>query len=212
GALRSGCCFRHLAVSPPLPLLHYSRIVEPRAGARERCTAPPSGKAGSVARQLCKLFHTCLLRRPWALWKTPLHRRLPTSLSNPPDAPAMASRPHLPRSARSSRVGRTPGVLAIAFALWWAAPNAGGQDRESGSAATIGVETDSAAGGAIRCLPNGDGYVRARISGALNEELRWENEGTECSGAVRPTDGGVRMRFSRRDAHGGRLVLLFGVA
>jgi hypothetical protein len=103
-------------------------------------------------------------------------------------------------------------VLAIAFALWWAAPNAGGQDRESGSAATIGVETDSAAGGAIRCLPNGDGYVRARISGALNEELRWENEGTECSGAVRPTDGGVRMRFSRRDAHGGRLVLLFGVA
>ncbi len=41
-------------------------------------------------------------------------------------------------------------------------------------------------------------------------ELAWGNEGTECTGAVRP-DGGIRMRFSHADGDG-RLVLLFGVA
>jgi hypothetical protein len=63
------------------------------------------------------------------------------------------------------------------------------------------------------CLPTGDGYLRARISGALSAELNWGNDGTECTGAVRPTDGGVRMRFSRIAPDGvGKLVLVFGIA
>jgi hypothetical protein len=62
-----------------------------------------------------------------------------------------------------------------------------------------------------KCLPAGDGYLRARLSGALSTELDWGNEGTECSGAVRPTDGGIRMRFSRPDGQG-KLVLVFGIA
>ena len=62
------------------------------------------------------------------------------------------------------------------------------------------------------CLPDGRGYLRARISGVVKAELDWGNEGTECTGAVRP-DGGIRVRFSRNDpAEGGRLVLLFGIA
>jgi hypothetical protein len=62
-----------------------------------------------------------------------------------------------------------------------------------------------------QCLPAGNGYLRARLSGALNTELNWGNDGTECTGAVRPTDGGVRMRFSRPDGQG-KLVLVFGIA
>ena len=62
-----------------------------------------------------------------------------------------------------------------------------------------------------KCLPAGNGYLRARLSGALKTELNWGNEGTECTGAVRPTDGGIRMRFSRPDGQG-RLVLVFGIA
>jgi hypothetical protein len=62
-----------------------------------------------------------------------------------------------------------------------------------------------------KCLPEGDGYLRARLSGAMNSELNWGNEGTECTGAVRPTDGGIRMRFSR-PAEQGKLVLVFGIA
>ena len=62
-----------------------------------------------------------------------------------------------------------------------------------------------------KCLPAGEGYLRARISGTMSTELNWGNEGTECTGAVRPTDGGIRMRFSRPDGQG-KLVLVFGIA
>jgi hypothetical protein len=64
---------------------------------------------------------------------------------------------------------------------------------------------------AAKCLPSGNGYLRARLSGALSTELNWGNDGTECTGAVRPTDGGIRMRFSRAEGTG-RLVLVFGIA
>lgn len=61
------------------------------------------------------------------------------------------------------------------------------------------------------CLPDGRGYLRARLSGVIQAELDWGNEGMECTGAVRP-DGGIRVRFSRSDGADGRLVLLFGIA
>ena len=63
-----------------------------------------------------------------------------------------------------------------------------------------------------RCLPSGDGYLKARLAGALTTELNWGNEGTECTGAVRPTDGGIRMRFTAQNAQGEKLVLVFGIA
>ena len=62
-----------------------------------------------------------------------------------------------------------------------------------------------------KCLPAGNGFLRARLSGAVSSELNWGNDGTECTGAVRPTDGGIRMRFSRAEGQG-RLVLVFGIA
>jgi len=69
---------------------------------------------------------------------------------------------------------------------------------------------------APRCLPGGNGYLKARLSGALKAELNWGNEGTDCTGAVRPTDGGIRMRFSRPASTTDRgetgLVLVFGIA
>ena len=70
---------------------------------------------------------------------------------------------------------------------------------------------DAAPAAPAKCLPAGDGYLRARLSGALSTELDWGNDGTECTGAVRPTDGGIRMRFSRSDGQG-KLVLVFGIA
>jgi hypothetical protein len=69
----------------------------------------------------------------------------------------------------------------------------------------------AAAPAPAKCLPAGNGYLRARLSGALSTELNWGNDGMECTGAVRPTDGGIRMRFSRPDGVG-RLVLVFGIA
>lgn len=61
------------------------------------------------------------------------------------------------------------------------------------------------------CLANGKGFFRARLQGNLKADLDWGNEGTECTGALRP-DGGVRLGFSRPIyAEGQRLVLLFGI-
>lgn len=62
------------------------------------------------------------------------------------------------------------------------------------------------------CLANGKGFFRARLQGSLRADLDWGNEGTECTGALRP-DGGVRLGFSRPIyAEGQRLVVLFGIA
>jgi len=66
---------------------------------------------------------------------------------------------------------------------------------------------------AARCLPGNDGYLRARLRGSIDSDLDWRNQDTQCTGAVRPTDGGIRMRFT----HAGtskdqRLVLVFGIA
>jgi hypothetical protein len=72
---------------------------------------------------------------------------------------------------------------------------------------------------ATQCLPSGDGYLKARLSGAIAAELNWTNAGLECVGAIRPskndrpTDGGIRMRFSRADAQENeKIVLVFGIA
>lgn len=79
-------------------------------------------------------------------------------------------------------------------------------------AATETADNAGKAPATVSCLPDGRGYLKARLSGAVQAELVWGNEGTECTGAVRP-DGGIRIRFSHKDgADGGRLVLLFGVA
>jgi len=62
------------------------------------------------------------------------------------------------------------------------------------------------------CLPAGDGYLKARLAGAVNAELNWGNQEMECTGAVRPTDGGIRMRFTAATGEGQKLVLVFGIA
>jgi len=77
------------------------------------------------------------------------------------------------------------------------------------------VADAAAAKPATLCLPEGGGFLRARLSGAVDADLSWNNEDTECSGATRPS-GGVRIRFSHdfgKTPAGGelRLVLLFGI-
>jgi hypothetical protein len=63
------------------------------------------------------------------------------------------------------------------------------------------------------CLPSGNGFLRARIRGALNLDVDWRNAELECEGAVRPDGSGIRLSFAgplRSD--GRRLRMVFGVA
>ena len=69
-----------------------------------------------------------------------------------------------------------------------------------------------AAPAAHGCLPSGNGYLRARIRGALNLDLDWDNAQIECDGGPRPGCSGVRVSFAGPPhGDGRRLRLVFGV-
>jgi hypothetical protein len=61
------------------------------------------------------------------------------------------------------------------------------------------------------CMPSGDGFLRARLTGSIQAELDWQDADTDCSGDVRP-DSGIRLRFSHAFGPASqRLVLVFGI-
>lgn len=65
----------------------------------------------------------------------------------------------------------------------------------------------------LGCLPTGNGYLRARIRGALNLDINWRNAELECDGGPRPDGSGIRMSFAGPSVPGGRrLRLVFGVS
>lgn len=63
------------------------------------------------------------------------------------------------------------------------------------------------------CLPGGEGYLRARIRGALNLDIDLHDAELDCEGGMRPGGAGIRLSFAgpiRSD--GRRLRMVFGVA
>src|SRR6185369_14084405 len=63
----------------------------------------------------------------------------------------------------------------------------------------------------VQCLSTGDGYLKARLTGAIQAELDWRNGNMSCAGSVRPT-GGLRLRFAQVGNTTHPLVLLFGIS
>jgi hypothetical protein len=71
---------------------------------------------------------------------------------------------------------------------------------------------------AVGCFVSGDGYLRARLRGALDLDLDWKNVDMECAGGPRPPgknndSRGVRVSIGgplRGD--GRRIRLVFGIA
>jgi hypothetical protein len=47
----------------------------------------------------------------------------------------------------------------------------------------------------VFCRPSDDGYLRARLQGAIDAELDWSSGVPQCLGAPRPTGDGVRLLF-----------------
>ena len=56
------------------------------------------------------------------------------------------------------------------------------------------------------CLDSGDGYLHARLAGAVEARINWSNSGLRCQGETRDTPPGVRLSFQR---HGAKPDLLF---
>jgi hypothetical protein len=75
----------------------------------------------------------------------------------------------------------------------------------------------AAAGGAppntppVACLESGDGYLRAKIAGAVNARIDWPNSGTRCEGESRDKPPGVRLSFQRAAGAVPDLLLVFGL-
>lgn len=63
------------------------------------------------------------------------------------------------------------------------------------------------------CLAGGNGYLRARIRGAVNLDIDWKNAELECDGSERPNGHGIRLSFAGPLRSGGRrLRMVFGIA
>jgi hypothetical protein len=62
------------------------------------------------------------------------------------------------------------------------------------------------------CLAAGNGFLRARIRGALNLDIDWNNGELECDGSERPNGHGIRLSFAGPLRSGGRRMrMVFGI-
>src|SRR6266480_3039967 len=73
-----------------------------------------------------------------------------------------------------------------------------------GAAASPAPALAAPAGGAHGCLPGGNGYLRARIRGAMNLDIDWHDAEIECDGGPRPDGSGLRVSSARPRAAGRR--------
>lgn len=64
---------------------------------------------------------------------------------------------------------------------------------------------------AVTCLATGDGYLRAKIAGAVDAHIDWPNSGTRCEGESRDEPPGVRLSFQRAAGARPNLLLVFGL-
>lgn len=64
----------------------------------------------------------------------------------------------------------------------------------------------------LGCLHTGNGFLRAKIRGAVNLDLDWHNAEMQCDGGARPNNSGVRVSFAGpRSSDGRRVRMVFGV-
>lgn len=105
----------------------------------------------------------------------------------------------------TAAAGGTALILVATLWLWPRSPDETRLDSSAPQATTDDV--------ASMCLPSGDGFLRARLDGALQMRLDWNNDGTQCQGMPRPEGNGIRVSFSRElEGEGRRLLIVFGIA
>ena len=63
------------------------------------------------------------------------------------------------------------------------------------------------------CFVAGDGYLRARMRGALDLDLDWKDAQMQCEGGPRPSGNGVRVSIGGpARGEGRRIRIVFGIA
>jgi hypothetical protein len=81
-----------------------------------------------------------------------------------------------------------------------------------GAAGTPTTASGDSSASAHGCFVAGDGYLRARLRGALDLDLDWKNSEMECAGGPRPSGHGLRVSIGGPDRGAGRRIrLVFGI-
>jgi len=62
------------------------------------------------------------------------------------------------------------------------------------------------------CLASHDGYLRARVAGAVDADIDWADRGTRCEGEAKTSPDGIRLSFRRVRAAQPNLLFVFGVS
>ena len=63
----------------------------------------------------------------------------------------------------------------------------------------------------VTCLESGDGYLKARLGGAIDARIDWPNSGTRCQGEPKDQPPGVRLSFQRESSGSPDLLFVFGI-
>jgi hypothetical protein len=79
------------------------------------------------------------------------------------------------------------------------------------AAAPQTIPRDTPAVLATNCLESGDGYLRARLGGAIEARIDWPNSGTRCQGEPKDKPPGVRLSFQRVAGGSPDLLFVFGI-
>jgi hypothetical protein len=87
---------------------------------------------------------------------------------------------------------------------------AGAQEAPGTFALPGSAAPPPAAAAPANCLSSGDGYLRARLAGAVEARINWGNAGLRCEGEARDAPPGVRLSFQRRGAKPD-LLFVFGL-
>jgi hypothetical protein len=64
---------------------------------------------------------------------------------------------------------------------------------------------------AVKCLATGNGYLKARIAGAVDAKIDWPNSGTRCQGETKSQPPGIRLSFERAAGSNPNLLFVFGL-
>jgi hypothetical protein len=88
-----------------------------------------------------------------------------------------------------------------------------GREAASRQPSSAAAPAPAASAAATGCLPSHDGYLRARLRGAQNLDIDWQDRELQCDGGPRPGQRGVRLTFAGPALPGGQhLRFVFGIA
>src|ERR1700733_8655707 len=108
------------------------------------------------------------------------------------------------RSSRGNMREMIPIFARLALALTLGTWAAAALSASTMSGAPVKAPT-------VTCLASGDGYLRAKMAGAVDANLDWPNSGTRCEGESRDKPPGVRLSFQRAAGGTPNLLLVFGL-